>query len=261
MNDRVIDDTVVLEARDLHKRFGHVVALEGTDFEVRAGEIMAVIGDNGAGKSSLIKVLSGAMHPDAGVVRIDGHAVVLRSPREARVRGIETVYQDLAVAPALSIAENLFLGRELRRPGLAGRLFRLLDHERMRAEAARHLEALEIRVRSMTQPLETLSGGQRQGVAVARSAAFARHVVILDEPTAALGVREGGMVLDLIKRVRHRGLSVVLISHNMPQVFSIADRIHVQRLGRRAAILDPRQCSMSDAVAVMTGAISAERLL
>lgn len=245
---------LVLEARQLTKRYGHVVALDGADFEVRAGEIMAVIGDNGAGKSSLIKALSGAMIPDAGEIRLDGAPVSLRTPRDARRLGIETVYQDLAVAPAMSIAENLFLGRELRRAGMLGRALRLLDHARMRAEAAQHLTALDFRIASMSQPLETLSGGQRQGVAVARSAAFAKHVVILDEPTAALGVREGNMVLDLIKRVRDRGLSVVLISHNMPHVFAIADRIHVQRLGKRAAILDPRGVSMSDAVAVMTGA-------
>jgi fructose transport system ATP-binding protein len=247
---------IVMEARGLTKRFGHVIALDGTDFEVRAGEIMAVIGDNGAGKSSLIKALSGALIPDSGEIRLDGRSVRLRTPREARALGIETVYQDLAVAPALTIAENLFLGRELRRPGLAGRVFRLLDHARMRTEAAAHLAALDMHVRSLSQPLETLSGGQRQGVAVARSAAFARHVVILDEPTAALGVREGTMVLDLIRRVRDRGLSVVLISHNMPHVFAIADRIHIQRLGRRAAMVDPTQTSMADAVAIMTGAIT-----
>jgi len=247
---------IVMEARGLTKRFGHVIALDGTDFEVRAGEIMAVIGDNGAGKSSLIKALSGALIPDSGEIRLDGRSVRLRTPREARALGIETVYQDLAVAPALTIAENLFLGRELRRPGLAGRVFRLLDHARMRTEAAAHLAALDMHVRSLSQPLETLSGGQRQGVAVARSAAFARHVVILDEPTAALGVREGTMVLDLIRRVRDRGLSVVLISHNMPHVFAIADRIHIQRLGRRAAMVDPTHTSMADAVAIMTGAIT-----
>jgi fructose transport system ATP-binding protein len=252
-----VDASRVLAARGLVKRFGQVVALDGTDFEVRAGEIMAIIGDNGAGKSSLIKILSGAMRADAGGVWLDGVPVHLRTPRDARRLGIETVYQDLAVAPAMTIAENLFLGRELRRPGLAGGVLRLLDHARMRAEAAGHLAALDIHVRALSQPLETLSGGQRQGVAVARSAAFARHVVILDEPTAALGVREGAMVLELIRRVRDRGLSVVLISHNMPHVFSVADRIHVQRLGRRAAILDPRACTMSDAVAVMTGAAEA----
>ncbi len=246
---------MVLEARGLVKHYGHVVALDGTDFEVRAGEIMAIIGDNGAGKSSLIKALSGALSPDHGEIRLDGVPVRLRTPIDARRLGIETVYQDLAVAPAMTIAENLFLGRELRRGGLAGSLLRLLDHARMHTEAEQHLQALDIRVTSMTQPLETLSGGQRQGVAVARSAAFARHVVILDEPTAALGVREGAMVLELIKRVRDRGLSVVLISHNMPHVFAVADRVHVQRLGKRAAILDPQTTSMSDAVAVMTGAI------
>ncbi len=246
--------TVVLEARGLVKHYGHVVALDGTDFEVRAGEIMGVIGDNGAGKSSLIKSLSGALEPSAGDILLDGRVVRMRTPLDARRAGIETVYQDLAVAPALSIAENLFLGREVRRPGVSGRWMRRLDHVRMRDEAAQHLETLGIRVRSMTQPLETLSGGQRQGVAVARAAAFARHVVILDEPTAALGVRESDGVLDLIRRVRDRGLSVVLVSHNLPTVFAVADRIHVQRLGRRAAVVDPRTTSMPDAVAIMMGA-------
>jgi fructose transport system ATP-binding protein len=248
--------TVVLEARGLVKRFGSVVALDGADFEVRAGEILAVIGDNGAGKSSLIKVLSGASVPDAGEIRLDGAVVRFRSPADARAAGIETVYQDLAVAPALSIADNLFLGRELRRGGLAGSLLRWLDRPRMAAEAARHLDALGFRVQSITQPVETLSGGQRQGIAVARSAAFARHVVILDEPTAALGVRESGLVLELIRRVRDRGLSVVLISHNMPQVFELADRIHIQRLGRRVALVERAAISMTDAVAVMTGSLS-----
>ena len=248
------DAPIVLEARGLVKHYGHVVALDGTDFEVRAGEIMGIIGDNGAGKSSLIRALSGALIPSAGEIRLDGGVVRLRTPLDARRAGIETVYQDLAVAPALSIAENLFLGRELRRVGAAGSVLRLLDHERMRTEATRHLDELGIRVRSMKQPLESLSGGQRQGVAVARAAAFARHVVILDEPTAALGVRESAGVLDLIRRVRDRGLSVVLISHNLPHVFAVADRVHVQRLGLRAAIIDPRTTNMSDAVAIMTGA-------
>jgi fructose transport system ATP-binding protein len=248
------DAPIVLEARALEKRYGHVVALDGTDFEVRAGEIMGIIGDNGAGKSSLIKALSGALIPTAGEIHLDGRAIRLRTPLDARRAGIETVYQDLAVAPALSIAENVFLGRELRRDGPGGRWLRLLDHSRMRAEATQHLDELGIRVRSMTQPLESLSGGQRQGVAVARAAAFARHVVILDEPTAALGVRESEGVLDLIRRVRDRGLSVVLISHNLPHVFAVADRVHVQRLGKRAAVVNARTTSMPDAVAIMTGA-------
>jgi fructose transport system ATP-binding protein len=230
-----------------------VVALDAADFEVRAGEILAVIGDNGAGKSSLIKALSGAMIPDRGEIWLDGARVGFRSPADARAAGIETVYQELAVAPAMSIAENLFLGRELRRGGLLGQWLRLLDRPRMVREAGAQLDALGISVRALTQAVETLSGGQRQGIAVARSAAFARHVVILDEPTAALGVRESGMVLDLIRRVRDRGLSVVLISHNMPQVFELADRIHIQRLGRRTALVDRGAITMTDAVAIMTG--------
>jgi fructose transport system ATP-binding protein len=248
--------SVVLEATGLVKHYGHVIALDGTDFELRAAEILAVIGDNGAGKSSLIKALAGALITDAGEIRLDGKAVQFRNPLDARRAGVETVYQDLAVAPAMSIAENLYLGREIRRSGVAGSVFRMLDRKRMLRESAAHLDALKISVRSMTQPVETLSGGQRQGIAVARSAAFARHVVIMDEPTAALGVKESGMVLQLIRNVRERGLAVVLISHDMPHVFEIADRIHVQRLGKRVAVLDPRRISMSDTVAVMTGALA-----
>ena len=245
---------MVLEGRGLVKRYGQVTALDGTDFEVRAGEIMAVIGDNGAGKSSLIKALSGAMIPDSGEIWLDGARVHFGGPIDARRAGIETVYQDLALAPAMSIAENLFLGREHRRTGLAGSLLRLIDRPRMQREAAEHLRELGIGIRSITQAVETLSGGQRQGIAVARSVAFARHVVILDEPTAALGVKESGMVLDLITRVRDCGLSVILISHNMPHVFQLADRIHIQRMGRRAALVNTREITMADAVAVMTGA-------
>jgi fructose transport system ATP-binding protein len=252
--------TVVLQARGLVKRYGHVIALDGADFDLRNGEILAVIGDNGAGKSSLIKALAGALVPDEGEILLDGRPVHFRNPLEARRAGIETVYQDLAVAPAMSIAENLFLGRELRRPGLAGTVLRMLDKRQMLRQSATQLEELKISVRSMTQPVETLSGGQRQSVAVARSAAFARHVVIMDEPTAALGVKESAMVLALIRRVRDKGLAVVLISHDMPHVFELADRIHVQRLGKRVAVLDPSRISMSDTVGVMTGALRADGL-
>jgi fructose transport system ATP-binding protein len=250
----------VLHARGLVKRYGHVVALDGADFDLREGEIIAVVGDNGAGKSSLIKALSGATAPDAGEIVLDGRRVHFRGPLDARRAGIETVYQELAVAPAMSVAENLFLGRELRRPGALGSLLRMLDAPRMRRDSAAHLAALGIDVGSTAQAVETLSGGQRQAVAVARGAVFARHVVIMDEPTAALGVRERGMVVELIRRVRDRGLSVVLISHDMPQVFDLADRIHVQRLGRRVAVLDPEVVTMSDVVAVMTGAVRGEEL-
>jgi fructose transport system ATP-binding protein len=249
-----------MQAQGLVKRYGQVTALDGVDFELRAGEILAVIGDNGAGKSSLIKALSGATIPDEGQILLDGLAVHFKSPIDARRKGIETVYQDLAVAPAMTIAENLFLGRELRRPGLAGSLFRRLDKQRMLDISIERMNDLKVGIRSMNQAVETLSGGQRQCVAVARAAAFAEHVVILDEPTAALGVKEGNMVLELIRRVRDKGLAVILISHNMPHVFEIADRIHVARLGRRAAVLNPKKISMSDTVAVMTGAMAPEQI-
>jgi fructose transport system ATP-binding protein len=251
---------VVMRAQGLVKRYGQVTALDGADFELRAGEILAVIGDNGAGKSSLIKCLSGATLPDAGTIELDGKAVHFRSPIDARHAGIECCYQDLAVAPAMTIAENLFLGRELRREGPLGSLLRMLDKKKMLETAMARMADLKVGIRSMTQAVETLSGGQRQCVAVARAAAFAEHVVILDEPTAALGVKEGGMVLELIRRVRDKGLPVILISHNMPHVFEIADRIHVARLGKRAAVLNPKKIGMSDAVAVMTGALAAEQL-
>ena len=247
--------TPVIEARKLVKRYGHVTALDEADFEVLPGEILAVIGDNGAGKSTLIKALSGALIPDAGQIFVDGQLVHFNNPIDARRHGIETVYQDLAVAPAMTIAENLFLGREITRGGWLGSLLRLLDKKKMQAEASAHMKDLQIGIRSMKQAVETLSGGQRQGVAVARSAAFARHVVIMDEPTAALGVKESNMVLDLIRRVRERGLPVILISHNMPHVFEVADRIHIQRLGRRAALVRAKDIKMSDAVAIMTGAL------
>lgn len=252
--------TPVLQAKGLVKRYGNVTALDGADFELLPGEILAVIGDNGAGKSSLIKVLSGAVVPDEGEMYLDGKPVHFKSPLDARKQGIETVYQDLAVAPAMTIADNLFLGREIRRPGVLGSVFRMLDKKRMLEEASGHMQDLKIGIRSMRQAVETLSGGQRQGVAVARSAAFAQHVVIMDEPTAALGVKESGMVLDLIRRVRERGLPVILISHNMPHVFEVADRVHIQRLGRRIAVIKPHEFSMSDAVAIMTGAMAGEEV-
>ncbi len=250
--------TLVMRAKGLVKRYGQVTALDGSDFELRAGEILAVIGDNGAGKSSLIKALSGAAVPDEGEIWLDGQPIHFKSPIDARRAGIETVYQDLAVAPAMTIAENLFLGRELRRAGPLGSLLRMLDKKRMLEESIARMQDLKVGIRSMTQAVETLSGGQRQCVAVARAAAFAQHVVIMDEPTAALGVKEGHMVLELIRRVRDKGLPVVLISHNMPHVFELADRIHVARLGKRAAVLNPKKIGMSETVAVMTGAMKPE---
>ena len=247
--------TPLLQARGLVKSYGHVKALDGADFELADREVLAVIGDNGAGKSTLIKALTGALRPESGTISMDGQEVTFRSPLDAREHGIETVYQDLALAPALDIATNLYLGREERRRGVAGVVFRRLDKAAMRSSARQALTDLGITTaRSVRQEVETLSGGQRQAVAVARAAAWGRKVVVLDEPTAALGVREAGQVLELIRRVRDRGLSVVLISHNMPQVFDIADRVHIHRLGRRVALLRTDEVSMTDAVAIMTGA-------
>ena len=251
---------LVMQAKGLVKRYGQVTALDGADFELRAGEILAVIGDNGAGKSSLIKCLSGATVPDEGQILLDGKPIHFKAPIDARREGIETVYQDLAVAPAMTIAENLFLGREIRREGFLGNVLRMLDKKKMLEQSIARMNDLKVGIRSMTQPVETLSGGQRRCVAVGRAAAFAQHVVIMDEPTAALGVKEGNMVLELIRRVRDRGLPVVLISHNMPHVFEVADRIHVARLGKRAAVLNPKKISMSDTVAVMTGALPPDRI-
>jgi fructose transport system ATP-binding protein len=244
----------IFQARGIVKRFGHVTALSGADFDLYAGEILAVIGDNGAGKSTLIKVLSGAYQPDEGEMLLDGEPVHFRSPLDARRAGIETVYQDLAVAPALDIASNLFLGRELRRRGPLGQLLRMLDKKAMRQEAGTALAELKVGVQSLRTAVENLSGGQRQGVAVARAAAWGKRVVIMDEPTAALGVKETAQVVDLIKRVRDRGLPVILISHDMPHVFELADRIHIMRLGKRAAVVTPQSHSMPEAVAIMTGA-------
>lgn len=247
----------VLSAKGLVKRYGRVTALDHADFDLYPGEVLAVIGDNGAGKSSLIKALSGAIQPDEGEIFLDDQPVSFRSPIAARAAGIETVYQNLALSPALSIANNMFLGRELRKPGLMGSVFRQLDHKKMEQIARDKLSELGLMtIQNISQAVETLSGGQRQGVAVARAAAFGSKVVIMDEPTAALGVKESRRVLDLIQEVKSRGLPIVLISHNMPHVFEVADRVHVHRLGKRLAVINPRQCSMSDAVALMTGALT-----
>ncbi|MCG7624198.1 ATP-binding cassette domain-containing protein [Epibacterium sp. Ofav1-8] len=245
----------ILKGRNLVKRYGKVTALDHCDFDLMPGEILAVIGDNGAGKSTLIKALSGAVIPDEGTVELDGKPVDFHSPIDAREAGIETVYQTLAMSPALSIADNMFMGRELRKPGWRGQVLRQLDRSRMEEIAREKLNDLGLlTIQNINQAVETLSGGQRQGVAVARAAAFGSKVIILDEPTAALGVKESRRVLELIQDVKSRGIPIILISHNMPHVFEVADRIHVHRLGKRLCVIDPKQHEMSDAVAYMTGA-------
>lgn len=245
----------ILKARGLVKRYGKVTAINRSDFDLMPGEILAVIGDNGAGKSSIVKALCGAVIPDEGEIWLEGKKISFSSPIDARNAGIETVYQTLAMSPALSIADNMFMGRELRKPGFMGKWLRKLDRPAMEKFARQKLSELGLTtIQSINQAVESLSGGQRQGVAVARAAAFGSKVIILDEPTAALGVKESRKVLELIQDVRSRGIPIILISHNMPHVFEVADRIHIHRLGRRLAVIDPREHSMSDAVAYMTGA-------
>ncbi len=244
----------VLAAHDISKRFGNVIALEHIDFEVYPGEIVALIGDNGAGKSTLIKILSGTLTPDSGTLLMRGKPVHFASPRDAREAGIETVYQDLALAPDLDVPANLFLGRETRRAGLLG-LLDVLDVRGMRARAQSHLEALGVKIKSVDQRVDTLSGGQRQSVAVSRSVFWGRDVVIMDEPTAALSVAQSALVLGLIKRVRDAGTPVILISHNLPHVFDAADRMVVLRHGSRVGVLDPKTATMEQAVSLMTGAL------
>jgi fructose transport system ATP-binding protein len=255
----VRSESPVLSARGLVKTFGKVVGLDGVDLDLYPGEVLAIIGDNGAGKSTLIKAATGAVIPDAGEVRLDGEVVNFRRPQEAREAGIETVYQTLAVAPALDIAANMFLGREMRRSGPLGSVLRMLDHKGMRDSAAQSMSDLGIgTLQNMAQAVETLSGGQRQAVSVARAAAFATKLIVLDEPTAALGVRETNQVLSMINRVRENGLPVILISHNMPNVFEVADRIQIQRLGRSAGVVTPKSHTPNEVVAIMTGATTLE---
>lgn len=245
----------VMTGRGLTKRYGRVTAMDRADFELFPGEILAIIGDNGAGKSTLVKALCGAVQIDEGEIRLDGEPIPFTSPMDARDAGIETVYQNLALSPALSITDNMFLGRELYKKGVVGSVFRMLDKKRMRDFAREKLNELGLMtVQSITQAIETLSGGQRQGVAVARAATFATRFVIMDEPTAALGVKESRRVLELMLDAKARGMPIVLISHNMPHVFEVADRIHIHRLSRRHAVIRSRDFSMSDAVAIMTGA-------
>jgi len=249
------DTEPLLRLQGIGKNFGPVTALSDIDLDIPPGQVTALVGDNGAGKSTLIKCLSGALVPDRGKIFVNGREVRFRSPQDARNDGIETVHQVLAIAPALDIASNLFLGREIRRKGPLGSLLRMLDTREMRRQSTEQIKNLGIAtLQNIGQAAETLSGGQRQAVAVARASAFGSHVVILDEPTAALGVRETGQVLKLIRDLRATGKAVILISHDMPNVFELADRIQIQRLGACAGVITPKTHTMEDAVALMTGA-------
>jgi len=252
----VNDNDVILEVEDVQKRFGRVEALRDADFELRNGEVHAIVGDNGAGKSTLIKIVSGVYQADAGELRLDGKPIALHNPREARELGIETVYQDLALADDLDAAANLFLGREEYLPPPLGALG-FLDRKAMRKRAEEEMRRLKIGIQSVDQRVVELSGGQRQAVAVARAIAWGRRIVIMDEPTAALGVRESAMVLELIKEVRNQGLAIVMVSHNLPEVFAVADRITVLRIGRTITTMATKDTSLEAVVGMMTGAVEA----
>jgi simple sugar transport system ATP-binding protein len=247
----------LLEARGIVKSFGHVNALRGANFSASAGEVVALVGDNGAGKSTLVKTLAGVLHPDAGEIVFEGRRVAIPNPVAARALGIETVYQDLALAAELDPAANLYLGREVMRGGLLGRLG-FLDKGEMRQRSDRQFKELGVAIQDTGVPVATMSGGQRQGIAVSRAVTWASKVVFMDEPTAALGVVQTRNVLDLILRVRDRGLAVVLISHNMPEVLEVADRIEVLRLGERVARFNRGEVTMEQIVGAMTGAIKHE---
>jgi len=243
----------VLEARDIVKSFGRVQALRGASFTVYPREVVALVGDNGAGKSTLVKTLVGVHPPDSGEILFDGEPVDMHTPHDARVLGVETVFQDLALAAEIDPAANMFLGREVLRPGVLGKLG-FLDKPTMRQRSDEAFRKLGVRIQDTSAPVANMSGGQRQGIAICRAVTWAKKVVFMDEPTAALGVVQTRNVLEQIKRVREHGLSVVLISHNMPEVFEVADRIEVLRLGKRVARMRPSEVSMEDIVSAMTGA-------
>ena len=246
--------TAILQARQIVKRFGHVEALRGAEFDAYAGEVTALIGDNGAGKSTLVKILSGVYGPTSGEILLDGKQVQFGSPSDAHAAGIETVYQDLSVCPDLSPAANMFMGREALRPGILG-WFGFLDNAAMRRDSASAFQRLKVALKDMDAPIASLSGGQRQSVAICRSAMWAKRVVFMDEPTAALGVVQTARTLDLVKRIRDTGIAVVLISHNMRDVLDVADTVEVLRLGRRIATMRNNALSVQDLVGAMTGAL------
>lgn len=242
-----------VSATAIEKQFGQVRALRGANFEAWPGQVTALIGDNGAGKSTLVKCLAGVHKPDQGVLKVNGQQVEFNSPTDAEHRGIETVYQDLALAPDLDAAANVFLGREIRRFGF------LVDQAEMRRQTAKRFAELGVgMVQDLRVPVASFSGGQRQSVAIARAAMWAKHVIMLDEPTAALGVIQTAKVLELIHQVRDRGLAVIFISHNLPQVLEVADRIEVLRLGARVARFDAGQADVDLLIAAISGAYTNE---
>jgi simple sugar transport system ATP-binding protein len=249
----------LLEARGLTRSFGHVRALDNASFDINAGEVVALVGDNGAGKSTMVKALTGNLEVDAGELLFEGKPITISSPHQASELGMEVVYQDLALAPHLNPVQNMFLGREIPRPGVLG-WFGFMDEKQMRAKAEQGFRDLGGTVRSFTAQVGSMSGGQRQQIAIVRAISWADKIVFLDEPTAALGVVQTKNVLDTIKRVRDKGIAVVLISHSMPHVLEVADRVQVMRLGTRVATLPARGTTVEQLVGAMTGALDSETI-
>jgi fructose transport system ATP-binding protein len=245
----------ILEVKALHKRFGGVVALSDGNLSLEQNEIHAIVGDNGAGKSTLLKIISGALQPDSGTILIDGEPVLLHNPKAARAYGIATVYQDLALINHLDAAANMFLGQEIYKRAPLSWLG-VLDKKAMRSRAIAEVRRLKVNIRSVDQLVLGMSGGQRQAVAVARAVAFGTRIIVMDEPTAALGVRETEAVLDLIREVKRQGLTVLMISHSLPEVFEVADRVTIFRLGRTVQTMRRQDTNLTDIVGMMTGAFA-----
>lgn len=249
----------VLRAEGIAKYFGSIRAIENVDFEIYPGEVVAVLGDNGAGKSTFIKILSGVHHQDQGEIRLNGEIVHFQSPMDARAMGVETVYQDLALAPELDVTSNIYLGREIRRKGFLGSLG-FLNKREMRQQVKGKLDQLKASVKSVDQKVDELSGGQRQAVAIVRAVSWGTKLVIMDEPTAALGVEESAKVLDLILEIKSRNIPVIFITHTLPFAFDVADRIVVLRLGQSIASLKTTETNVDEVVQYITGSKSIERI-
>lgn len=251
-----MSDQPLLALHNVSKHYGAVRALDDVSFEVRAGEIVALVGDNGAGKSTTVKVIAGAIQPDGGQVIFDGAERHWASPREAQQSGIETLYQDMGLAPHLSVSGNIFLGRELRRKGLLGRLG-FMDNDTMSARAHEEIQKLKVNVPDGEYATEELSGGQRQAVAIAKSMAWASKLILLDEPTNHLGVQGVSQVLDVLRRIRDLGLGVLLVSHTIPHVLEVSNRIVVLWQGRVAKTLDAASTDINEVVKEITGGSAA----
>ncbi|AML52034.1 ATP-binding cassette domain-containing protein [Falsihalocynthiibacter arcticus] len=246
---------IILEAKGISKHYGGVKAIDDVSIDLREGEVLAIVGDNGAGKSTLVKAITGALAKTSGTIFLDGKEVRIDSPTDAKAAGMETVYQDLALVNELSITKNVFLGREIVRKDILGRIFGALDFKTMDAEIRTLFEKLDIRIADIYRDAQSFSGGQRQAVALSKTVMFGKRIAILDEPTAALGVRESKMAMDLVRSLKDHGLSVIMITHNMQHVLNYCDRVAVLRLGQLSAVRDVKDVDGDTLVGLITGTI------